>query len=219
MITETRQIMADRVKRAMVDVGQRVGRLQTPMTQLMGALRSNDMLPERLVALELFGMHGLWHTRDYVRHCASLELYEINPTYAAYAARTLPNTEVVVSDSIAAVKADTLRKLKYNFIVADNPIRAPFGDGYAEHFDLFPEVLDKVDSGVLIVNFIGPRADFADEQARRRRAFYGTVRPSVEEAVDVYRARARDAGLEIPRYTYTFRHMDIGYLAFRCERA
>jgi hypothetical protein len=218
MITEARQIVADRVKRAVVEVAQRVGRLQTPMTQLMGALRADDMLPERLIALELFGMHGLWHTRDYVRHCASLELYEINPIYAAYAARTLPNTEVVVGDSIAAVKAGTLKKLKYNFIVADNPFRAPFGDGYAEHFDLFPEVLDKLDSGVLIVNFIGRRGDFAEEHVRRRRAFYGTVRPSVEEAVGVYRARARDAGLEIPRYNYTFRDIDIGYLAFRCQR-
>jgi hypothetical protein len=218
MKTETRQIARDVVKRRFIDVAQRVGRLQTPMTQLVDTLRAYDALPSQVRALELFGMHGMWHTRDYVNLCASVEVYELNATYAAYAARTLPNSDVVIADSVKAVQRGTLKRAKYDFVVADNPISAPFGDGYAEHFDLFPHVLERIDSGALVLNFIPSGAEFTDEHARRREAFYGKVRPSVDEAAAVYKKRASEAGLRISKYFYTPRNRTLGYLTLICER-
>jgi len=218
MKTQRRQIARDAAKRGIIDVAQKAGRLQTPMTQLMGTLDAYGVLARDIHALELFGMHGLWHTRDYVKRCASLELYEIDSAYAAYAARTLSNTEVVVADSIETVKAGRLRRDKYDLIVSDNPYHAPYGKGYAEHFDLFPELLRCIGDGVLVLAFYPFRGEFSDEHERRREAFYGKVDPSIDEAAAVYTEHLANAGLSCPKYLYTYRNPRLGYLTFVCRR-
>jgi hypothetical protein len=217
---EKQRILSDRAKRAVIDVGQRIGRLQTPMTQLLGSLQAYESLPAPLTALELFGMHGLWHTRDYVGRCRALDLYELNSAYAEYAARTLPRTRVMEEDSIEAVNTGALPRPAYNFIVIDNPVEGAFGPGYVEHFDLFPEVLALMeDPGVLVLNYIHRDVDVDDDHARRRQRFYGSVHPSVDEAAEVYRAHARDAGHPVRRHLYTYRNATMGYLALICGRS
>ena len=217
---EKQRILSDRAKRAVIDVGQRIGRLQTPMTQLLRSLEVYEALPTPLTALELFGMHGLWHTRDYVGRCSALDLYELNSAYAEYAARTLPRTRVMEADSIEAVNTGAVPRPAYNFIVIDNPVEGTFGPGYVEHFDLFPQVLAIMDDpGVLVLNYVHPDVDFDDDHAEGRQRFYGSVRPSVDEAAEVYRAHARDAGLRVRRHLYTYRNETMGYLALICERS
>jgi hypothetical protein len=218
MKAQTRQLAQDVVKRRIIDVAQGAGRLQTPMTQLLGTLDTYGVLPPKVDALELFGMHGLWHTRDYVGRCSSLEFYEVDPTYAAYAARTLPNTEVIVADSIEAVKTGALRRDRYDLILSDNPSRSPFGEGYVEHFDLFPDLLRYIDDGVLVLSILPPGTDLAPEHARRREEFYGKVDPCVDEAAAVYLEHLAAAGLHAPKYHYTYRNAGLGYLAFVCRR-
>jgi hypothetical protein len=216
--SKTARVMRDRAKRSVIDLGQRVGRLQTPMTNLLGTLRAYDALPDRMTALELFGMHGLWHTRDYARHCASLEVYEIEPVFARYAARTLPNTEVVPTDSIRAVKTRALKRSSYNFIVADNPLK-PFGDAYVEHFDLLPDLFDYVDDeGVVIVNLLSEQVPLSDEHARRRQAFYGHLHPAIDDAVVTYRDQAESVGVHLTGAVFTYRNAAMGYLTLICRR-
>jgi hypothetical protein len=218
MTSKSVRVIRDRAKRGVIDLGQRIGRLQTPMTNLLGTLRAYDALPDRMTALELFGMHGLWHTRDYARYCASLEVYEIEPVFAKFAARTLPRTEVVPTDSIRAVKTRTLRRPSYNFIVADNPL-APYGDGYIEHFDLLPDLFDYVkDEGVVIVNLLSEQVPLSEEHARRREAFYGRTHPAIDEAVGAYRSQAESLGVHLPGYVFTYRNAAMGYLTLLCRR-
>jgi hypothetical protein len=218
MKAQTRQLAQDVVKRRIIDVAQGAGRLQTPMTQLLGTLDTYGVLPATVDALELFGMHGLWHTRDYVGRCSSLEFYEVEPTYAAFAARTLPRTEVIVADSIEAVRTGGLHRQTYDLVVSDNPSRSPFGKGYVEHFDLFPDLLHYIDDGVLVLSILPPGTEFAPEHARRRRDFYGTADPSVDEAAAVYLEHLAAAGLGCPKHLYTYRYPHLGYLAFVCRR-
>ena len=172
MKAQTRQLAQDMAKRRIIDVAQGAGRLQTPMTQLLGTLDTYGVLPPTVDALEVFGMHGLWDTRDYVGRCSSLEFYEFRPT-----PRTRPNTEVIVADSIEAVKTGALRRDRYDLILSDNPSRSPFGKGYVEHFDLFPDLLRYIDDGVLVLSVLPPGTDLAPEHARRRQEFYGEGRP------------------------------------------
>jgi hypothetical protein len=218
MKPQVRQLAKDTLKRRIIDAAQRAGRLQTPMTQLMGALETQEALPPTIDALELFGMHGLWHTRDYVKRCSSLEFYEVEPTYAAFAARTLPRTEVIVADSIEAVRTGGLHRETYDLVVSDNPSRSPFGKGYVEHFDLFPDLLHYIDDGVLVLSILPPGTELAPEHARRRRDFYGTADPSVDEAAAVYLEHLAAAGLGCPKHLYTYRNPHLGYLAFVCRR-
>ena len=211
---ERMQVIRDRIKRKVIDKMQTADRLQTPMTNLLGMLGAYKLLPAKLTALELFGMHGLWHTRDYVKRCEYLEFYEVNPYYAAFASRTLPNTNVVVADSIDAVKGGKLKKEKYNFIVIDNPYTGVYGNGYTEHFDLFPAVLNYIDNGILILNFIPVDPGFKSEQALRREKFYGKAEPTIDEAVAVYMKHFAAAQLQCTRHFYTFRSKGLGYLTF-----
>ena len=41
-------------------------RFQTGMDQIMLQLELRDSLPNNATAIEMFGMHGLWHTMDYI---------------------------------------------------------------------------------------------------------------------------------------------------------
>jgi hypothetical protein len=217
-MNEKLQILRDQVKRRFIDSAQGSRRLQTPMTNLVGMLKAYGVFPQAPNALELFGMHGLWHTRDYVEHCSTIEFYELNPVYASFAARTLPNSNVVVADSIDAVNSGKLKRAKYDLIVSDNPYLGIYGNGYAEHFDIFPRVLNYIDNGLLIVNFIPVDPGFKKEQAARREQFYGKVLPSIDEAAAVYKKLIEKAGLRNDRYFYTFRHSGVGYLTFTCNK-
>ncbi len=140
-----KQVAKDFLKRKYIDLVSKGGRLQTPMQIQINTLRYCGYLPQQIIAIELFGMHGLWITKDYADICTYLELYEINHIYARFAKNFIKNAVVVEGDSIQAVMQKKLRRDRYNFIVSDNPMGAPYGDNYYEHFDLFPTILDYVD--------------------------------------------------------------------------
>lgn len=142
-----KQVAKDFLKRKYIDLSRQGDRLQTPMQIQINTLRCHGYLPRRIIAVELFGMHGLWITKDYADICAYLELWEINHVYAAFAKKFIKNAVVVEGDSIHAVLDKKLMKDRYNFIVSDNPLVSPYGDNYFEHFNLFPAVLDYVDDG------------------------------------------------------------------------
>ena len=111
-----------------------------------------------------------------------------------------------------------LEKSSPDLILSDNPSRSPFGRGYVEHFDLFPDLLRYIDDGVLVLSVLPPGTAVAPEHARRRQEFYGTVDPSVDEAAAVYLEHLAAAGLHSPKYHYTYRNAGLGYLAFVCRR-
>jgi len=45
-------------------------------------LQVQKLLPKPLIALELFGMHGLWLASDYAHLCDYQEIWEIELIYA-----------------------------------------------------------------------------------------------------------------------------------------
>jgi hypothetical protein len=207
------QILKDIFKRKFMDAARRGNRLKTPMDVLIGQLSVHGYLPGRLDALELFGMHGLWHTRDYFPFCGALEFYEIDPLYAAYARKTLAGSRVHVKDSILTVREGRLDQRKYNFIVIDNPA-TPFGNGYIEHFDLFPHVLNYIDEGVLTLNFLHDPPVLSEEHSKRRQEFYGIALPGLKEALNIYRNHFNGAGLTVEESFYVPRNRHLGYLSF-----
>lgn len=52
------------------------------MQQVIYDLSQKGVLPQRLIALEMFGMHGFWHTMDYIKYVDSLDFFEIDADYA-----------------------------------------------------------------------------------------------------------------------------------------
>jgi hypothetical protein len=183
-----KQALKEFLKWRYIDFLRGGSRLRTPMELLISTLSARGYLPSEIRALELFGMCGLWITKDYADICSYLELYEINPVYAMYAHKFIPNATVVNSDSIKALRERRLRKQSYTYIVSDNPIRCPFGNGYCEHFDLFPEIVSYIDGGILQLSFLHniEGLGLSTNQLQRREEFYGRVDPSVIQAVHTY---------------------------------
>lgn len=102
-----------------------VGRLYTPMQQVMLQLTVRELLPERIDALEMFGMHGLWHTMDYLDYVDTLDFFELESVYCDFAKKNLCYEKVnfFCEDSIKYIKNTSK---KYSFIVSDNPYGADF---------------------------------------------------------------------------------------------
>jgi hypothetical protein len=113
----------------------------TAMQLMLKTLKCNGMLPEKLIAIDLFGFVGTTTTMDYSDLAEHLELWEIDPYYAKEAQKNLPNAKVICGDSINAVKTGRVLRKDYNFIVIDANVSSAFADGSYESFGVFPNVL------------------------------------------------------------------------------
>ena len=167
-------------KRRAIDRLRRRTLVITPMESAMRVLRLRRLLPDPLVALDLFGKCGIMKTLEYAPFAQSIEFYEIYRPFAASARRILPADRVTVrvADSIAAVRNGTTLRSDYSLVVMDSPVDV-YGDGYCENFDLFPAIFDRLaPRSVLVFNAAlddWVRALTSDPEAhfRRRREFFG----------------------------------------------
>ncbi len=127
-------------------------RVKTPMQQIILTLRLKNILPERITAIEMFGMHGLWHTMEYVTLVESLDIFEINKSYHELSKKLLKNypTQFFHEDSIQFIASTNLN---YNFVVADIPFGGDFYDltGLPVFIDDLIKLIDP-SGGVLIFN-------------------------------------------------------------------
>lgn len=108
-------------------VTKKAQKIQTPMTNLMMQLELKNILPHKVKAVELFGMHGLWHTLDYVHKVDSLDIFEIDKTYHELSKKVLKKHNVNYFNTDSLKHAATTSE-KYNFIVADIPYGGAFYD-------------------------------------------------------------------------------------------
>lgn len=170
---------ASRIWRYRVDAWRRRHWHITTIDAVLRILELKHLLPQSLIALEVFGRNGLWKTVDYASRCKYLEFYEIDPGHAAMARKALPDARIIVADSVDAILTGKLRRRDYNFVLVDS-FPEVFGPGYCEHFDLFPALFDKLaDHAVIVLNVFPDLrrcgfTEITDELVRRRRQFYET---------------------------------------------
>jgi len=231
---ELLQVIKDYVKRKVINLGRRAGRLKTPMDMVILALQTYGILPQNLTALELFGMHGLWVTVDYAYLCNYLELWEINPTYCKFAQKFLPKATVKIGDSIDAVKKGKLLRDDYNFIVIDNPIGGTFGSGkYCEHFDIFPALIKRVagrsifiittvlDTGAIVNRY--PSVSI-ENWLIRRKEFYGIKNEAeirkigVNKLKELYINKFKSWNVNVENIFFTPRDKPVGFLTVEITR-
>lgn len=179
-------------KRRAIDRLRRRTLVITPMEAAMRILHLEGLLPDPLVALDLFGKMGIMKTLEYAPFAQSIEFYEVNGPFAAQARRILPADQVTVrvADSVAAVQNGTTLRSDYSFVVMDNPVDL-YGDGYCENFDLFPAIFDRLaPRSALVVNaalddWVRALTSDHDEHFRRRRAFFGATANEANPANDL----------------------------------
>lgn len=122
----------------------------TAMQFVLKTLQANKMLPEKLIALELFGFIGTSVAMDYQHLAEYLELWELDPHYAKEAQNNIPKANVICGNSIKAIKEGQLKKKEYNFIVIDTN-SSVFDDGSFESFGVFEPALKYITTEAVII--------------------------------------------------------------------
>lgn len=152
MSSETTQYYKDRLKLAFYNrITGKKKKIKTAMQSALLQLDLKGLFPANAKAIELFGMHGLWHTTDYIRYVDSLAIFEINKKYHELSKKVLKKYPVTFhhADSLkyAAETAD-----RYNFVVADTPYGGDFHDpdGLPVFFDDLVRIC--LPGGVIIFN-------------------------------------------------------------------
>jgi hypothetical protein len=201
------------------------------MDAVILTLKGLNSLPDTIHALDLFGMYGLWNTKDFAPLCTSLEMWEIQPCTARWADRLIAQAKVSVGDSIAYVTSPKAANRKFNFIVSDNPVAGVYGPGYCEHFEIIPAVFTRLKlPGVLVLNVVtntlniisrqGMTAEEVAEWMQRRSRFYTvqdstTLRPNF--LTNFYSSRAASSGLRVDSCFFIPRNESVGFLALVCS--
>lgn len=126
-------------------------RLKTGMQSVLLQLELKGRLPKDLAAVELFGMHGLWHTKDYAPRVEHLDFFEIDGVYLDLARRTLKGSRVSFHHADSIAWASRTEKV-FNFVVADIPYSGPFysDDGLPTFFEDLVRIC--MPGGVIIFN-------------------------------------------------------------------
>jgi len=146
------------LKRKTLDI-LKMGRLNTPMQNVMLALQAHHYSCKDLIALDIFGMHGLWNTKDFAPYCSYLEMWDIDPIYTHFAKKIIPSACVVTGNSIEVVNTGKLLKNKYNFIVSDNFVAGEYGGKYYEHFDFFENIFNYTDNTTIVIFNVVPNVE------------------------------------------------------------
>ncbi len=120
------QYLKDLIKTNLGDfISKKFGRLKTGMERILLLLEFKKLLPENIIAIEVFGMHGLWHTKDYIKHVQSLDIFELDKKYHDLSKKVFRGYPVQYfnQDSLDYIfKTDK----KYNLVVADTPAGGNF---------------------------------------------------------------------------------------------
>ena len=95
------------------------------MQNIFLLLTLKKLLPEKIVAIELFGMHGLWHTKDYAGKVHRLDLFELDPHYHRLSKKVFKKLPVNYFNE-DSIKYISVTENKYNLAVADIPAGGNF---------------------------------------------------------------------------------------------
>ncbi len=120
------QYIKDSVKTNLSDlISGKFGRLRTSMQSIFLLLTLKKLLPKKIAAIELFGMHGLWHTKDYIRHVQSLDLFELDPKYHQLSKKVFRKFPVQYFNE-DSIKYISITDKKYDLVIADIPAGGNF---------------------------------------------------------------------------------------------
>lgn len=104
----------------------KLGRLGTSMDYVIKTLKAKQELKENAEAIELFGMFGLWHTKDYINYVSKIDFFDIDNGYIKYARRVFDNNSKMTFFNEDSIKFIQNTDKKYDLVIADTPYSATF---------------------------------------------------------------------------------------------
>lgn len=199
------------------------------MKQILPILEEKGETLTELRALEMFGRDGSWQTAVFAPRVKSIDIWEVDPIFEADLRQNIPYATIKITDSIKELQ-NPAHAGQYDFVVADNPQNC-YGEAreYAEHFDLFPEVLQLLgQTGIFIFNLNKQpfNADAFTDWAARRKAFYQTdeaMSLTIPWALQFYTSLFEREGFTVD-YSFSQSRQDLEhndylhYLVFKLRR-
>ena len=199
------------------------------MKKVVRMLKFKGVDLSKMNALEIFAREGDWQTLSYADKVASLEAWEIDPSFKKGLVKNLPNAKIRITDSIKEISKKS-NFSKYDFIVVDNP-QYCYGPKlkYCEHFSVIPKIAKLLNhKGIIIFNI--NRQPFGFDKLplwqKRRAEFYGikdTSKISVNWLLDFYKKLFMKFGYKTTiKFNVSRRTIDQGnylyYLVFFIEK-
>jgi hypothetical protein len=211
--------------------------LKTPIDYLILLFKTSGLLPSNVIAIELFGMYGVYLTKHYARYCETVDMWEIDPKYVYYANKFKErNVTVIQGDSVSSVQNGLIQK-QYNLLIVDNPLVSPYGDGLIEHFNVMPSVFKIAkEKFIIIFNVIltdpavlYERYNLNAEVHVKNRQFWVQERKKFYENTDgihippqkyleIYAQKFDQWGMEVQFSTFLPRDERVGFLAFALKK-
>jgi hypothetical protein len=125
-------------------------RLKTSIIIVFQMLKFRGYLKENSTVIELFGMHGLWHTKYYFDYIAHLDIFEINQRYHKLSKLCLDRSKAEFFHQDSLAYASKTEK-KYDIVVSDTPMSVRFYE--ASGLPVFWETLIRVAEKNAIIIF------------------------------------------------------------------
>lgn len=147
-------IIKENLQRSLVDFSRKFSTLKSTIDQMFLDLSVQQLLPNNIVALDLFARNGLWLSKDCEQHSSYLELCEIDEFFYNWSKKSVKVDAYNLGDSIAMLQQKKLSKEKYNFILSDN-FSGQFGP-YTEHIEVFNHLFDFLDDYCILAFNIVP---------------------------------------------------------------
>ena len=186
------------------------------MAELIEKLKQHGIKVEELVALEMFGRGGNWHTKSYADKVKSLEVWEIDEKWKNELQKNLLNAKIKIQDSIRTIR-DNDNLERFSFVVIDNPqmlygpLQGNLEPEYCEHFEVLKNIDKILASDVIIVFNVNLKPfDYDKWQLwkNRREIFYGntdTSNLSLDFSLQFYKTFFENINFEVLFYTYVKR--------------
>ncbi|MAC96394.1 MAG: hypothetical protein CMC96_12940 [Flavobacteriales bacterium] len=150
-------IIKEKLQRSLVDISRKFSPLKSIIDQMFLDLSVQQLLPDNIVALDLFARNGLWLSKDCEQHSNYLELCEIDEFFYNWSKKSVKANAYNLGDSIAMLRHKKLSKEKYNFILSDN-FSGQFGS-YTEHIEVFNYLFDFVDNYAVLAFNVVPNCE------------------------------------------------------------
>lgn len=162
----------------------------------------------------MFGGYGINTVSKYAHQVKSLEIWEIREECLESLERMAPKAVIKILDSYKEVKHFDET---YDVIVVDDNKKTVMVHNHYEHFDLFPEIFNMMNSPcILILNICPELKQCSLNHYERRRQFYKSFDGEnipINWMINVYTELALENGFKI-NWAFTYpRNNGVHYLA------
>lgn len=177
--------------------------------------------------LEAFANTGEHQAPAYYKYASYFEAWEIDEKHKSSLSKNLPNAVIKITNSMQEI---LVTDKKFDVIVLDAHM-GMFGNGYCEHFNIFPNIFRVANDDVVVILNVMPYAEekwrkkyetvFSEEHLKMRKEFYGDAfdvnNCTYDEMIAFYKNYFLSKNYQVTDYFFHQRHL-LHYLVIKAHK-